>query len=611
MPLAAAQTSSDTGLCLDGETALPRGLDIVCVPKSDAKKSCPNGTYIYTDQENKVCKALMNSTICADPDGLDDYKPENCSPYELNDIVLTPEQVENRRALLGLVTDKAELETDPDDKPDADPVPQNSSDARQIPEKTLESSPTTSDTPVLIMVIAGISVLALVIVWRLPRSGNNRPTPPPATHPTPNPAKPGTDPSRMRTAVNPSTGPASQPKSPDKPKSTPPKSSLDKPKSTPPKSKPGIDQSPMRTTINPITYPAPPPKSKPVIDQSSMRTAANPDMDSIPTLPKSDSNKPKSTPRPKTKPGRTRSSPRPKNSPSTNISPTPPKSKSSRIKSSPRQASGSGRSNSSPRQASGSSRTNSSAQSKSHPSTVTPTDKQVLYAIDTNVICKSFNSSEDFYNVTVRFLRDQISKNRLHISETVMGEIDHRADEGIIPKDQFNKSNVGKYWTADKNHQYIKIPNTIKKNILRNLKRNVGSSRSIDPILSKTPGYSINLEDAHKAMLCMINAKFESIWKDPTKAEKVKEYVSKKTKHLAEDDKSKNNFNLGKSKYALHDKQIFADAVLLDICNPEPQVRLVSFDRDLFHFSEELEVFGVTVYDGSELRLIKNYDDWS
>ena len=235
----------------------------------------------------------------------------------------------------------------------------------------------------------------------------------------------------------------------------------------------------------------------------------------------------------------------------------------------------------------------------------TNTDKKILYVIDTNVIYTSLRPNKDFHEYAKRFLFDQIRRKRLYVSKTVEREMEYHIKMGRISKEQFKQSHVGKYWADEKNRKYVKISNKIEKEFLRSLKSRVKveSQEELSKLDVRSEYHDVVSKfNAHKMITVMINMKFKSIWNDPTKADKIKNYVTKKRTQT-----SKEEPDLSNPEYEVNDKKIFADAVLLNISYPEHQIDLVSFDTDLFTFSEELEVFGITVRNGFELESINDH----
>jgi len=59
-----AQSSSQSNLCPQGTTPEAKGMDVICVPNSDVKRTCPRGTYQGLDnQGNFACRDIETNNI--------------------------------------------------------------------------------------------------------------------------------------------------------------------------------------------------------------------------------------------------------------------------------------------------------------------------------------------------------------------------------------------------------------------------------------------------------------------------------------------------------------------------------------------------------------------
>ena len=167
----AAQSSSNTSHCLKGETLIIRGLDIDCIPCDIS--SCPCGTFVGVDNQGRdICKAWVTSTICADPNGIQDNRPEDCVTYSQNEIVFTSEQLENRDKLLEVGTVELE-QLENSDKLSG--YAADESEQKINPNKVVDTqSGETPDNTTLILVLASfITVMVIIVASILIKKSNN------------------------------------------------------------------------------------------------------------------------------------------------------------------------------------------------------------------------------------------------------------------------------------------------------------------------------------------------------------------------------------------------------------------------------------------------------
>ncbi len=166
MPFVAAQSSSNTSHCLEGETAISRGVSIVCSPGD--VRPCPNGTFVGVDNQGRdICKALTTSTICADPNGIQDNRKEDCVTYRENEIVFTSEQLENRRKLLGVGTVELEQLENSDKLSEyaADESEQKINPNKVVDTQSGETPDYTIliNAPVIFMIVVSIIVVSILV----------------------------------------------------------------------------------------------------------------------------------------------------------------------------------------------------------------------------------------------------------------------------------------------------------------------------------------------------------------------------------------------------------------------------------------------------------------